>query len=201
MMSAARIRADFRPGRRTLTGKLLDVLAAPGALKKLTEARDRLADATPLRVDCGRLCDAACCKPDETGENGMLLFPFEDRLYRAPIEGFAFHLADDDRLVKGGKRLICEGTCQREHRPLACRMFPLRMRVETDEETQTARVKAELDPRAWAVCPLLEQGGMRAMSADFIREVEAAGDLLCENVYMLEALLNEQRMIDEMRRL
>jgi hypothetical protein len=178
----------------------LDVLAAPRAVQKLTEARAMLADATPLRSDCGKLCGAACCLPDETGANGMLLFPFENRLYRKPIEGFAFRLADDDRLVKGGKRLICEGNCPREHRPLACRVFPLRMRVVTDEESQTTRVKAEIDPRAWAVCPLPERGDLRAMSGEFIEKVEAAGDLLCKNVYMLEAMLNEQRMIDEMKR-
>jgi len=182
-------------------GKLLDVLAAPAALGKLKAAREITGGVTPLKTDCGRLCGAACCQADETGENGMLLFPFEDRLYRKPIEGFPFRLADDDRLIKGGKRLICEGVCPREHRPLACRIFPLRMKAVYGENGENTRVEAEIDPRAWAVCPLPEESGLRAMSPAFIRAVEEAGTLLCQNVYMLEALLNEQRMIDDMRRL
>ena len=51
-------------------------------------------------------------------------------LYKEPIEGMPFHLADDDTLYKGGKRFVCEGKCSRADRPLACRIFPLRMRVE-----------------------------------------------------------------------
>ncbi len=180
---------------------IMNALGRRGALKALEAARGALETLTPLKRDCGRLCGGACCQPDETGENGMLLFPFEDSYYAKPIEGFAFHLADDNALFQGGKRLVCEGACPREHRPLACRLFPLRIRVETDETGERTRAVAELDPRAWCVCPLLEQGGMRALSQDFVAAVEVAGNALCQNVYMLEALHNEQRLLDEMRRL
>ena len=182
-------------------GKLLGILYAPFALKTLREARKLLEDATPLKTDCGRICGGACCKADETGENGMLLMPYEERLYREPIEGFAFRLENDDTLYKGGKKLICEGKCDRAHRPLACRVFPLHIKVVTDEGGDNAHAEAEIDPRAWAVCPLTEQGGLRAMSGEFISAVEQAGTLLCRNVHMLEALLNEQRFLDETRRL
>ena len=180
---------------------VMNLLAKPGALRTLEEARAILRDVTPLKKNCGRLCDAACCQSDDSGENGMLLFPFEECFYEKPIEGFPFHLIDDDTLFKGGKRFVCEGRCSREHRPLACRLFPLRIRLETDETGDETRAVAELDPRAWAVCPLLEQGGMRAMSQDFIRAVEEAGNALAKNVYMLEALHNEQKLLDEMRKL
>ena len=182
-------------------GVLFDLLAAPFALKKLREARALLENETPLKGDCGRLCGCACCKPDETGENGMLLFPFEDRFYQKPIEGFAYRLVEDARLFKGGKRLVCEGTCPREHRPLGCRVFPLRMRVVANSDGEGNHVIAEIDPRAWAVCPLPEEGGLRAMRQGFAEAVEKAGNLLCKNVYMLEAMLNEQHMLDETRRL
>ena len=182
---------------------IMNMLAKPGAVKALEEARALLKDLTPLKINCGRLCGGACCQPspDDDGENGMLLFPFEDSFYEQPIEGMPYHLADDDTLFKGGKRFVCEGKCAREHRPLACRIFPLRMRVEVNEETEETRVKAEIDPRAWCVCPLLEQGGLRAMSQDFVKAVEAAGEVLVQNIYMLEALHNEQLLLDEMRRL
>lgn len=180
---------------------VMDALAAPGVVRKLREARALLNTVTPLRSDCGRLCGGACCKADETGENGMLLYPFEERLYQKPIEDFPFRLAPDDRLVKGGWRLVCEGVCPREHRPLACRIFPLRISVTVDRKTREECVKAELDPRAWAVCPLPEEGGLRAVRADFITAVEQAGTLMYRNTYLLEAILNEQRMVEEMRRL
>ena len=182
-------------------GVKLKMLAAPGALRTLRAARTLLENQTPLKTDCGRLCGHACCQPDETGENGMLLYPFEALLYKKPIDGFAYTLKPDSTLVKDGQRLVCEGACPREHRPLACRMFPLRVRLTAREDEGTTDVKAELDPRAWAVCPLLEEGGLRAMGEPFIHAVEEAGRLLSRNTFMLEAMLAEQRMLDETRTL
>lgn len=161
----------------------------------IIQARELLRDLTPLKINCGRLCGGACCQDDETGENGMLLFPGEEALYAQPIEAFSFRLADDDTLFPGGKRLICQGRCPREHRPLACRLFPLRVRI------QEGRAVAEIDPRSWCVCPLPEQGGLRAMSGAFIAAVERAGDILLSDPRQRAALENEQKQLDEMRQL
>lgn len=182
-------------------GIVMNLIGGRSALGALVEARTRLQSVTPLKTNCGKLCGGACCQSDETGENGMLLFPFEDKLYQKPIEGFVFRLLPDDTLVKGGFRLVCEGVCPREHRPLACRLFPLRIRVEHDVVSLATQAVAELDPRAWMVCPLLEAGGLRVMSPAFINAVEEVGNRLLKNVYMLEALGNEQRLINEMTRL
>lgn len=165
-------------------------------LDTLAQARELLRDVTPLKRNCGKLCGGACCQADETGENGMLLFPREEAFYASPIEGFPFRLAEDDTLYEGGKRFVCEGSCVREHRPLACRIFPLRMAVDANNH-----VTAEIDPRAWCVCPLLEQGGLRAMSQDFANAVAQAGGLLSQEPELLTALQNEQRLMDEMRQL
>lgn len=102
---------------------IMKLLSRRGALRALENARKALGDATPLKRDCGRLCGAACCQPDETGLNGMLLFPFEETYYRRPIEGFPFRLVDDDTLFKGGKRLVCEGTCPRDTGPWPAASF------------------------------------------------------------------------------
>ena len=170
----------------------------PTPVEAIRAARELLRDLTPLKTNCGRLCGGACCQPDpeEDGENGMLLFPHEEELYENEIEGFPFHLSADDTLVRGGWRLVCEGTCAREHRPLACRIFPLRMSLKAD-----GHVQAEIDPRAWWICPLCGQGGMRAMSADFAEAVRQAGEKLCENDELREALRREQQLIDEARHL
>ena len=189
------------PEGETRMGKVLQWLDAPFVLRRLMAARQSLADATPLTRDCGSLCGAACCQPEESGDNGMLLLPFEERLYQKPIDGFSYELRPDDTLYKGGWRLVCDGQCPREHRPFACRVFPLRIRiVDAGQEDETS-VQAEVDPRAWACCPLPEEGGLRAVRADFIAAVEAAGHLLTGNAYLLEALLNEQRMLDDTRKL
>ncbi|MEG2188022.1 MAG: hypothetical protein RR085_11925, partial [Clostridia bacterium] len=178
---------------------LMPFLSRPAAVKVLSAARELLANVTPLKSNCGKLCGGACCQADESGENGMLLFPFEETFYAKPIEGFAYRLADDDSLVRGGKRLVCEGSCPREHRPLACRLFPLRVRIQTDALGEQAKAVAELDPRAWCCCPLLENGGLRAMSGEFISAVQRAGEMMMENTALLEALYQEQRLLDEMR--
>ena len=73
--------------------------------------------------------------------------------------------------------------------------------MQSDALGDQAHCVAEPDPRAWCVCPLLEQGGLRAMDQAFVAAVARAGDVLIQNVSMLEALYSEQRLIDEMRRL
>ena len=160
-------------------GLIMNAINRRSALHALEEAKAALGSLTPLKINCGKICGGACCEPDESGENGMLLFPFEEELYKEPIEGFPFRLIDDDTLFKGGKRFVCEGKCSREHRPLACRLFPLRIRLECDQTGDETR----------------------AMSQDFIKAVEQAGEALAQDASMLEALHNEQRLLDEMRRL
>ena len=49
------------------------------SLSAVLRAHALLDALTPLKTDCGRLCDGACCQGDET--TGMLLFPGEDALY------------------------------------------------------------------------------------------------------------------------
>ena len=39
---------------------------------------------------------------------------------------------------------------------------------------------------------------MRAMSSDFIEAVRLCGECLMKNTYMLEALYNEQRLMNEL---
>ena len=140
------------------------------ALKK---ARARLLDPTPLARDCGRLCGAACCQTDEQGRGGMLLFPGEAALYEGRMPaGFAIH--PDDSVLPGGTLLTCSGTCQREDRPLACRVFPLVMRLAEAGEPRLA-----LDPRAWPICPLMPSG-MAGLSSGFVEAAEDAARTLAQ---------------------
>ena len=60
-------------------------------------ARERLSRATPLKMDCGRVCGARCCRPLDGEETGMLLFPGEAEAY-AGLEGWTVRPA-----ARGGR--------------------------------------------------------------------------------------------------
>ena len=133
----------------------------------LYKARELLRDVTPLTFDCGRRCGAACCQGG--GEDGMLLFPYEERYYT----GVSWAKTVSGRL---GSRLICEGKCQRENRPLACRIFPLVIRA-IGQEDGSIRANIIMDVRAWPVCPLMASG-RKGLKTEFIQAVKQAAELL-----------------------
>ena len=66
-------------------------------------ARERLSRATPLKMDCGRVCGARCCRPLEGEETGMLLFPGE-------AEAYAGKSGWQVRKTARGDLVICPGT-------------------------------------------------------------------------------------------
>ena len=143
------------------------------AASALEKARERLLAPTPLARDCGRLCGAACCRADEQGRGGMLLFPGEEALYRQRMpEGFA--ITRDDGVLPGGRLLTCSGLCRREDRPLACRLFPLAVFLDGAGEPEIS-----LDPRAWPLCPLMPSG-MAGLSAGFVEAARDAARMLAE---------------------
>ena len=77
--------------------------------KLYADANRILSDKTPLKKDCGLICGGECCKGDN--ETGMLLFPFEKTTLNI--------------IEKDGVRLaVCDGSCDRNERPLSCRIFP-----------------------------------------------------------------------------
>ena len=144
------------------------------ALEAVVQARELLADVTPLRADCGRACGGACCQSDEDGQGGMLLFPEEEALYDPLPPGF--RLRRDDAVLPGMWLLTCDGVCDRALRPLSCRIFPLTPVLITRDGEERLRVR--VDPRAYAVCPLSEQG-IRGMRKDFGKAMLEGARILC----------------------
>lgn len=140
------------------------------ALEAVQAAREILKDLTPMKTDCGRVCDAACCAPDEEGKGGMLLFPGEEKLYENLPDGFS--ILPDDQVTAGGKLLVCKGHCDRDMRPLSCRFFPLR---------PTWKGTVRIDRRGLYVCPLAEYG-VGGLSSDFVAAATKAAEILisCE---------------------
>ena len=127
----------------------------------VTRARALLETVTPLESDCGRVCDGRCCRAAD-GHEGMLRFPGET------ADGFAVKTT-----AAGDRRCVCDGTCDRSKRPLACRMFPLFPTVGED-----GRVRAVYDARAFGVCPLVHQCAHVPLRRDFVRAVRRAGRIL-----------------------
>ena len=135
-------------------------------------ARELLNHLTPLKTDCGRLCQGACCQGNEA--TGMLLFPGEEALY----ENCAFARVVPTGFSLGGtpaQLLVCDGRCDRKNRPLACRLFPLFLKFREDQ-TPVMR----MDARARAVCPLTDYG-MKALDPEFKQAARRAYDLLLED--------------------
>ena len=154
----------------------------------LFRAREKLNSVTPLKRDCGRVCGSRCCDSLEGEETGMLLFPGEDVLYRDMEEWKILP-------APAGSMVICPGTCSREDRPLACRLFPL-LPVIRD-----GAVRAVMDRRAYAVCPLARQG-IRALDPEFTTAVREAGKILAEDGKQrrfLEMLTEEQDELKPLR--
>ena len=133
----------------------------------LNHARDLLLDETPLARNCGTLCGAACCQGDQ--ETGMILFPDEEKLY----EGCAFgHILPANYRIGQHRAqiFVCNGSCPREMRPLACRLFPLFLRFENGSP------RVRLDPRA-DMCPLLDFG-LNGLRKSFVSAAETAYNCL-----------------------
>ena len=128
---------------------------------------ERIGAHTPLHGDCGALCGAACCGTG-VGE-GMLLFPGE-----AAAMGLAEEALATVALPGGvtARLYRCGGTCQRDVRPLSCRIFPLHMRV------RGASARAVMHPWARPICPLVSRGGVAGLSRSFVAAVEDVARVL-----------------------
>jgi len=124
----------------------------------LLRALDAIGERTPMLTDCGLRCGAACCSPDEDEQGGVYLFPGEEPLLNGAPWG---HFESDDF----APMLVCDGPCDRDHRPLACRIFPLTP-VRNAEGKWTVR----MDIRAQAMCPLT-RSGTRGLDPEFVRGV------------------------------
>ena len=118
---------------------------------------------TPIPADCGRLCNRACCKGGEN--DGMMLFPGEEKLLHGNAD---FRIEEREIDATAVFFAVCEGHCNREERPLSCRIYPFVLRGE----------RLSLDSRAKYRCPLCASEAQRYVSQRFLRRVRRALMLL-----------------------
>lgn len=160
------------------------------------KAYDILENVTPLRLDCGSLCDKACCQDPEGEEAGMYLFPGEEAIYSPKPDWLTIKKVhwtiNPQRKVY---LATCNGTCDRSIRPLACRIFPLTPYIDSTDILQI-----RVDIRAKAVCPLAQQG-RRALNIDFIQKVRAAIQILIEDPDIKEFIRELSILLDDYERL
>ena len=152
---------------------------------------------TPLKFDCGKLCNSACCEGDESG---MYLFPGEESVYRllncdwATIEKSDFTYSHNGK-TKNVPLLVCKGKCDRYERPLACRIFPLSPYVDKDGKLQVI-----MDPRAKSVCPIAKELDMDELSESFSRRVKKAFLPLMKNAEFRAFMKTYSEYLDEFQK-
>ncbi len=149
----------------------------------LHRAYDILADFTPLHYDCGLICNGKCCKGSSA--DGMLLFPGEEKYFE---NDSSFVIKD----TQYGKTLICNGTCDRDKRPLACRIFPLFPYVT--EKENGYKINVLKDVRALQYCPLNDND----IQPGFYRAVRIAARNLIRDEQSLQFLLNMTKNLTDL---
>ncbi|MGN0444509.1 MAG: hypothetical protein ACI4F5_07845 [Acutalibacteraceae bacterium] len=126
--------------------------------KKYERIYKMLENVTPLRADCGVICNKNCCKGDEN--TGMLLFPFEETALTVKEEN-------------GLRVAVCDGTCLRSERPLSCRLFPFFPVMNSEGD-----IEAVIDIRGYGICPLTEHQSEIKFNLRFLRSVRRVGRIL-----------------------
>ncbi len=138
---------------------------------------DIMGELTPLTVDCGVLCEGACCKGDD--KTGMRLFPHEESVLKI------CNIGEGERLA------VCEGYCARNHRPLACRIFPFFPTID-----ERGKIFVEPDLRASRLCPLLQHSDDIVFDPKFFKALKKVGKILAKDDECREYLYKITEEID-----
>ena len=164
----------------------MECLDNAGIKEVLLKAVSIIGELTPLSVDCGQLCDRACCNDGDGEETGMLLFPSEEKIFEQYSWG---HTVDTEFVLSNGRVIrlfVCDEYCKRECRPLSCRIFPLFYDPDRDEVVTDVRGKG--------LCPLCFFSPDEEYDPDFVRAVHDAFEVLSEDDECMEfiRLVNDE---------
>ncbi len=142
-------------------------------------------NSTPIKADCGKLCNAACCKGED---GGMYLFPGEKRVFELLTPDWIRLEKSDFTYEYNGKKksvyiAFCNESCDRFERPLACRIFPLTPILDDD-----GKLDIIIDPRSKAICPMGAAFKLDDFDAGFIKNVKKTFITLSKNKEFAEFL-------------
>ena len=138
-------------------------------LDTILRAYAAIGESTPLCSDCGALCGAACCESDGDGQGGVDLLPGEKDLV-----GDAEWMEISHDPSMDTEMIVCTAMCEREKRPVLCRVFPLCPVIG-----RNGKWTVRMDARARAMCPLT-RGGVRGLDPEFVRGCMRAVRILAE---------------------
>lgn len=152
---------------------------------------------TPVKVDCGNLCDKACCRGDDSG---MLLFPGEEEVYKLlNPDWIKIDKTDLEYEYEGVRYTVpiamCKGQCDRYERPLACRIFPLTPYLNSE-----GKLEVIVDPRGKGICPMAKAFYIEDFEERFVRNIEKAFRLLLKNRQFKAFMIEYSKYIDEYKR-
>lgn len=156
-----------------------------------------LDEITPLKQNCGELCNAVCCTEWDKGV-GMYLLPGEDCMFTGKEEWIDWeeHSTEEYEFCPSWsgniKFLRCKGYCLREHRPLACRVFPL-MPYLTKAGNFTLKFDVELGSR---ICPLVQKEDINFLDQEFVRRVEQVYLILLKDRLIRDDIEWQSRRLD-----
>lgn len=161
--------------------------------RELYQKAYRLLDElTPIKTDCGELCNKACCDSNDV-DAGMYLFPGEEVMYR-PVPPW-LKIEKSDFTYGRNKPVniaICTEPCERSLRPLACRIFPLTPYIEDD-----GNMIIKIDPRSAVLCPLARKNADYKLDEEFIDTVVRVFRFLARDKDIRAYILSLSQLIDE----
>ena len=146
-------------------------------------AYDMMSAFTPLKSDCGKLCNKACCKSCGL----MLLFPYEYELLKHQDYKFSKYTLEGFGEIYA---MTCSSTCNRENRPLSCRTFPLAPKVIEGE------VFVQLDARGRSVCELTHKS-IKSLDNEFVNAVKKTLIMLSKDDTMAQYLSATTKLVDK----
>lgn len=154
-------------------------------------------DLTPIKTDCGMLCNKACC---DGSDSGMYLFPGEKEVFKLLDPSWSKIENSDFKYTHNGKKYFvpicfCDGDCDRFQRPLACRIFPL-----TPILDEHGKLQIITDPRAKSVCPLSYAYSVSDYDRKFIKQVKNTFTLLMKNEQFKSFMQEYTKYLNEFKR-
>lgn len=149
-----------------------------------------LNNSTPLKADCGLICNSKCCNGDEG--YGMLLFPGEKEYLT--YKRSELIIKDKSLYGMNVPFAVCKGLCNRNLRPLSCRIYPLAPYINSGKLTIIE------DPRAKYICPLLFEKEILKIDVFFKRNVYDTFYLMSQDAEIKHFLINFSKLLDEYAR-
>ncbi len=121
---------------------------------------------------------------------GMILLPGEERRYFSRLDWAELvsveqvYTPETVRQRFGSQNMYllrCQGSCPREERPLACRVFPLAPIL-----TAQGVIRLVLDDDGIEVCPLVQHRRLHCLTNSFVRRVRFAFQTLVQDEQIRE---------------